>query len=90
MQISHIFSVLGFYKHSGKHDSYRPDRDPLQNSGQRTINDFAGIVCLLDDRNINGNKIIQLDKNENKNDNENENQSQNSKDSMKNTDRYKK
>ena len=51
-----IPSILGFYKHAGKHDSDRPDRDPLQNIGQRTLTDFAGIVCVLDNSNVNHNK----------------------------------
>jgi ELWxxDGT repeat protein len=36
----------GAYKHAGKHDSYRPDIDPLSNT-QRTTARFAGIICIV-------------------------------------------
>jgi ELWxxDGT repeat protein len=36
----------GAYKHAAKHDSYRPDMDPLS-KGQRTTARFAGIVCIV-------------------------------------------
>ena len=74
-----IPSILGFYKHAGKHDSDRPDRDPLQNIGQRTLTDFAGIVCVLDNRNVNQKKNKNFDKNNNLN----------GKNSEKDTERYK-
>ena len=74
-----IPSILGFYKHAGKHDSDRPDRDPLQNIGQRTLTDFAGIVCVLDNKNVNHNKNKNYD----------ENNHLNGKNSEKDTERYK-